>query len=413
MFDTIEAAIEDIRKGKMIIVVDDENRENEGDLVMAADFVTPEAINFMARYGRGLICLPMTGERLEELGLPLMVQDNRDSYQTAFTVSMDEASCHTGISAFERAKTIQRAVSAEAKPSDFNRPGHVFPLRAQAGGVLTRDGHTEAAVDLAKLAGLNPAGVICEIMKEDGTMARLPQLEVFAQTHGLKLITIEALKDYRRQQDRRMHLVSRAKLPTKHAEFDILVYEDDQGADQHVALTLGQVDRAENLLVRLHSECLTGDTFHSLRCDCGDQLDHALSLIAKEGKGVLVYLRQEGRGIGLANKIKAYALQEEGLDTVEANLALGLAADLREYTVGAEILKDLGVASVRLMTNNPDKMKGLEEAGMPVASREPIEMNHNERNDFYLKTKRDKMGHLLAMDDEALKIVSLKESQGA
>ncbi|MBS3991651.1 MAG: bifunctional 3,4-dihydroxy-2-butanone-4-phosphate synthase/GTP cyclohydrolase II [Erysipelothrix sp.] len=400
MFNTIEEAILDIQAGKMVVVVDDEDRENEGDLLMAASKVTPEAINFMATHGRGLICMPMEELRLSQVGLNLMVEQNTDNYQTAFTVSVDSKACTTGISAYERALTIKQLLDPTATPADFKRPGHIFPLRSVKGGVLKRAGHTESAVDLAKLAGLQPAGVICEIMNEDGTMARRDDLIPFCEKHQLKIIKIVDLIAYRRKSENLVVRAASAKLPTRYGEFEMIGFENIITKEHHVALVMGDVSDGQPVLVRVHSECLTGDAFGSLRCDCGQQYDAAMKLIAKEGRGVLLYMRQEGRGIGLINKIRAYALQDQGLDTVEANLALGFGADMRDYGIGAQILNSLDVKKLILMTNNPRKLVGLAGYGIEVVDRLPIQLSHNDRNEQYLKTKKAKLGHMLEFNKE-------------
>ena len=397
-FDSVEEAIEDIRQGKMVIVADDEDRENEGDLVCAASEVTPETINFMTKYGRGLICVAMTNDRADELGLPLMTENNTDPHRTAFTVSVDadvRFGVTTGISAYDRAKTIQVLLDPESRPADLRRPGHIFPLRARSGGVLKRVGQTEAAVDLARLAGLPAAGVICEILKEDGTMARRPELEVVSREHDLKFITVAQLVSYRLARERLVKRVAEADLPTDHGDFTIIGYANLLDQQDHVALVKGDPAGKEDVLVRMHSECLTGDVFGSQRCDCGDQLHAAMRQIDEKGQGVVVYLKQEGRGIGLANKLRAYDLQDRGRDTVEANEVLGFKPDLREYGIGAQILLDLGLTSIRLLTNNPRKIVGLEGYGLKITGREALQVEPGQFNREYLATKRTKLGHIL------------------
>ena len=394
--NSVEAVVEDLRKGKLAIVVDDEDRENEGDLIMVAQWATPEAINFMARFGRGLICVPTTSDRLKQLGIEQMVSRNRESFKTDFQVSVDAAlGITTGISAADRARTIQIMADPTAVPNDLVAPGHVFPLRAKPGGVLQRSGHTEAVVDLAILAKCRPIGVLCEIMNDDGTMARLPQLIKFARKHKLKICTIEALIKYRREREKLVERLEVVKMPTDYGEFDLYLYGSKLDGQHHLALVRGNVTGKEPVLVRVHSECLTGDVFGSRRCDCGPQLQQAMRQVAEAGRGVIVYMRQEGRGIGLAPKIKAYKLQEQGYDTVEANNKLGYGMDLREYGLGAQILADLGVKRLRLLTNNPKKIVGLEGYGLEIVEQVPIKIRPNPHNAAYLKTKREKLGHLL------------------
>ena len=396
-FASIDDAVAAVREGRMIIVVDDEDRENEGDLTIAASKITPEAINFMAREGRGLICLSMTGERLDQLEVPLMVEKNTTSFKTAFCVSIEaKQNVTTGISASDRANTVLAAIDPATRPSDLARPGHMFPLRARDGGVMVRAGQTEAAVDLARIAGLYPVGVICEIMNKDGTMARVPELTKFARKHGLLMITIADLIKYRMRTERLVKRVATADLPTEHGAFKIYAYENQLDNETHVALVRGEIGDGRDVLVRVHSKCLTGDVFHSARCDCGGQLETAMARIAEEGRGVLLYLNQEGRGIGLANKIRAYELQDQGFDTVEANERLGFKADQRDYGIGAQILTDLGVTTMRLLTNNPRKFVGLQGYGLAVSDTVPLEIPANESTRKYLKTKKDKLGHRLS-----------------
>ena len=399
MIHKIEEALEDIRQGKMVILVDDEDRENEGDLTMAAEKVTPEAINFMAKYGRGLICLSLTEERLNELRLPMMVSENTSRFQTAFTVSVDaRKGVTTGISVADRATTILTAVDENTQPEDLVSPGHIFPLRARQGGVLVRTGQTEGSVDLARLAGLKPAGVICEVMKDDGTMARMPDLKIFAEEHGLKIVTIADLIKYRLNKESLVRRIVTATIPTKYGGvFTAIAYENDVDPYHHIALVKGEIGPEDTVLVRVHSQCLTGDVFGSKRCDCEEQLHTAMAMVEKEGKGVIVYMRQEGRGIGLVNKLRAYCLQDIGKDTVEANEALGFKADMRDYGIGAQILADLGLHKIRLMTNNPRKIIGLEGYGIEVVERVPIETKPHQENIEYLKAKAKKMGHLLSI----------------
>jgi len=399
MVSRIEEAVEDIRQGKMVVLVDDEDRENEGDLTMAAEKVTPEAINFMAKYGRGLICLSLTEERLNELRLPMMVSENTSRFQTAFTISIDaRKGVTTGISAADRATTILTAIDDRSQPDDLVSPGHIFPLRAKKGGVLVRTGQTEGSVDLARLSGVKPAGVICEVMNEDGTMARMPDLQIFAKRHGLKIVTIADLIKYRLSKESLVRRIATAKLPTKYGGlFTAIAYENDIDLYHHIALVKGEIKSDDEVLVRVHSQCLTGDVFGSRRCDCEEQLHVAMAMVDKEGKGVIVYMRQEGRGIGLVNKLRAYCLQDEGKDTVEANEALGFKADMRDYGIGAQILADLGLHKIRLMTNNPRKIIGLEGYGIEVVERVPIETKPHQENIEYLKAKAKKMGHLLSI----------------
>jgi 3,4-dihydroxy 2-butanone 4-phosphate synthase / GTP cyclohydrolase II len=407
-FSTIDEALEDIRAGRMVVVCDGADRENEGDLVMAAQFATPDAVNFMAKEGRGLICLALTADRCDELDLDLMVAKNESALQTPFTVMIDaREGISTGISAADRARTIQVAIDPESRPRDLVQPGHVFPLKAKSGGVLERTGHTEASVDLARLAGLIPAGVICEVMNDDGTMARVPDLLDYCERHDLKLITVADLIAYRRRNEKLIERVVTTNLPTTFGEFEAVGYRSLVDGKHHVAMVKGEVDGHDDVLVRVHSECLTGDVFHSLRCDCGEQLESALAMIEREGRGVLLYLSQEGRGIGLLNKLRAYRLQEDGLDTVEANLKLGLPVDLRDYGIGAQILSDLGLTSIRILTNNPKKIIGMEGYGLSVTDQVPIQSVPNPHNEAYLRAKRERLGHTLhhqglALDEELL-----------
>jgi 3,4-dihydroxy 2-butanone 4-phosphate synthase/GTP cyclohydrolase II len=399
-FATIEAALEDVRQGKFVVVVDAADRENEGDLTIAAQFATPEAVNFMATHARGLICLCLTEERCDELDLRQMTDHNETPFGTAFTISIEaREGVSTGISAHDRARTIQVAIDPSKSPDDLVQPGHVFPLRARAGGVLQRAGQTEAAVDLARLAGLNPAGVVCEVMREDGTMARVPDLVEYCARHDLKMITVEDLIEYRRRTEKLVERVTSVRLPTVYGDFTAVAFRESLTGKHHVALVQGDVAGEENVLVRVHSECLTGDVFHSLRCDCGEQLEQALARIGSEERGVLLYMAQEGRGIGLLNKLKAYELQENGMDTVEANLELGFPPDMREYGIGNQILADLGLSTIRILTNNPKKITGIEGFGLTVVEQVPIEISPNDENRRYLETKRTKLGHRLHHQD--------------
>ncbi len=394
---SVEEALEDLKAGKFVVVVDDEQRENEGDLVMPAQMMTPEAVNFIVTYARGLLCMPITGERLEELEIPLMIGQNASNkHQTAFTVSVDyNKGTTTGISADDRAATIQAMINPKARPEEFSRPGHLFPLRYHPGGVLARAGHTEAIVDLCEMAGMYPAGVVCEIMNDDGTMARLPDLETFSERHSLKILSIAQIIAHRRRSERLVERVAEARLPTKYGDFRAIAYKSDADSGEHIALTVGEWTEDQPVLVRIHSECMTGDVFGSLRCDCGEQIEMALNILAREGKGVFLYMRQEGRGIGLHNKIKAYSLQDNGLDTVDANTSLGFEPDLRHYGVGAQILQDLGVRKLRILTNNPRKVVGLSGFDLEIVERVPVEASVTDENRSYLETKKARMGHIL------------------